>query len=235
MNDIKAAQMQNAELRKIQSKILKWDDVAKLKEAQHETCIELEQLLTSSLKSLKKEAGGKSSKDDAAPDPIDSTPKFLDQFDEIDDTYTFEAFEVYAEYTKQLEIRHQHCEFLLSEIESTLKSLHSLTRKYDFVNTKTSSLNSASEKLTRDQQQLNDVSIDINFRLKHFTQADHIAQRLQNPTFTPASVQFADIVNSIDECMDYLKLHVSYLLPKNKHIIYKFLLSLSLRKQLHSM
>lgn len=82
-------------------------------------------------------------------------------------------------------------------------------KEYDFVNTKTSSLNIASENLTQEQCQLNLISEDIRFRLKHFTQAEHLTQRLQNPTFSAASDQFVDIMNSIDECLDYMKNHVS--------------------------
>lgn len=77
------------------------------------------------------------------------------------------------------------------------------------MNTKTSSLNEASENLIQEQRQLSEISDDIKFRLKHFTQAEHLIQRLQNPTFSPSSEQFVDILVSIDECMDYLKEHVS--------------------------
>jgi Sec34-like family len=60
----------------------------------------------------------------------------------------------------------------------------------------------------QEQERLNEISEDIRYRLKFFTQADHLIQRLQNPTFSPASEQFTDILKSIDEGMDYLKEHV---------------------------
>jgi hypothetical protein len=66
----------------------------------------------------------------------------------------------------------------------------------------------ASENLIQEQSQLNEISEDIRFRLKHFTQAEHLIQRLQNPTFSPASEQFAEIINNIDECLDYMKKNV---------------------------
>lgn len=67
----------------------------------------------------------------------------------------------------------------------------------------------ASENLMDEQRQLIGLSEDIKFRLKHFSQSEHMIQRLQNPTFSPSSDQFVDIINSIDECMEYLKEHVS--------------------------
>jgi hypothetical protein len=81
-------------------------------------------------------------------------------------------------------------------------------KEYDFVNTKTSSLNTASENLIQEQSKLNLISDDIRFRLKHFTQAEHLSQRLQNPTFSPASDQFVEIMNNIDDCLEYMKTHV---------------------------
>lgn len=96
------------------------------------------------------------------------------------------------------------------QIDTTLGALDKLTDEYNFVNTKTSSLNEASENLIREQRQLSEISDDIKFRLKHFTQSDHLIQRLQNPTFSPANEQFVEIINSIDECMDYLKENPSF-------------------------
>lgn len=95
------------------------------------------------------------------------------------------------------------------QIDNSLDALNKLTKEYEFVNTKTSSLNIASENLLQEQTKLNEVNEEIRFRLKHFTQAEHIFQRLQNPTFSPASEQFANIMSTIDECLDYLREHVS--------------------------
>lgn len=94
------------------------------------------------------------------------------------------------------------------QIDNSLDALNKLTKEYEFVNTKTSSLNIASENLLQEQTKLNEVNEEIRFRLKHFTQAEHIFQRLQNPTFSPASEQFANIMSTIDECLDYLREHV---------------------------
>lgn len=97
------------------------------------------------------------------------------------------------------------------KIDNSLDALNKLTEEYEFVHTKTSSLNIASENLIQEQTRLNEISEDIRFRLKHFSQADHLTQRFQNPTFSPASEQFADIINIIDECLDYIKDHVSFI------------------------
>lgn len=61
-----------------------------------------------------------------------------------------------------------------------------------------------------EQRQLISLSDDIKFRLKHFTQAEHLIQRLQNPTFSLSSNDpFPKIIKSIDDCMKYLREHVS--------------------------
>lgn len=95
--------------------------------------------------------------------------------------------------------------FLPFQIDTNLSTLDKLTEEYAFVSHKTSSLHLASENLIQEQNQLNGISEDIKTRLKYFMQVEHISQRLQNPTFTPSSDQFAEILNTIDDSIDYMK------------------------------
>lgn len=94
------------------------------------------------------------------------------------------------------------------QIDNSIAGFDKLITEYNFVHTKTSSLNEASENLIREQRQLSDISDDIKTRLKHFTQVDHLIQRLNNPTFSPASTQFVEIITDVDDSMEYLKEHV---------------------------
>ncbi len=85
-----------------------------------------------------------------------------------------------------------------------MEALNKLTEDFKFVSNKTSSLHVASENLIQEQNQLMEISDDIKHRLKYFTQVEHISQRLQNPTFTPSSDQFAEILNTIDSSVEYM-------------------------------
>lgn len=116
--------------------------------------------------------------------------------------------DVYLEYYQQLEERTKECDKILNEIDVSLDSLNLLTTQYNFVSNKTASLHLASENLIQEQKQLLDISDDIRARLKNFMQVEQISQRLQNPTFSPASEQFVEILNTIDECLEYMRVHV---------------------------
>lgn len=71
-------------------------------------------------------------------------------------------------------------------------------------------MNTASEKLIVEQRQLNSIGDELRRRLNYFTQAEQLSQRLQSPTLSVSSDIFLDTLNRIDECLDYLRLNVSY-------------------------
>jgi len=77
------------------------------------------------------------------------------------------------------------------------------------VSDKTSSLNTASEKLILEQRKLNEIGDEIKQRLHYFTQAEQLSQRLHSPTLSVASEIFMQTLNSIDECLLNLKSNVS--------------------------
>lgn len=115
---------------------------------------------------------------------------------------------IYKEYYEQLLNRSEECDKILIQIDSALISLTALHQEYNFVSNKTSSLNTASEKLILEQKQLSEISYEIKRRLHYFTQAEQIAQRLQSPTLSVSSEIFVETLNKIDECLDYLKSNV---------------------------
>lgn len=135
---------------------------------------------------------------------IDSTQDFLSWYNAVDGEILGHYDDVYLDYYDQLKARSVECDSLLEEIESSLDALQKLTNEYKFVSEKTSSLHQASENLLQDQNKLNEIGNDIRKRLKYFTQAESIFQRLQNPTFSVSNDTFVDILNTIDDCLEYM-------------------------------
>ena len=116
--------------------------------------------------------------------------------------------DVYVEYHAQLLSRCSECDKLLSQIDAALFALGSLEEQYNFVSNKTSSLNTASEQLILEQNKLNEIGDDIKRRLHFFTQSEQLLQRLHSPTLSVSSEIFLEILNKIDECLDYLQSNV---------------------------
>lgn len=126
--------------------------------------------------------------------------------------------------------RSKECDTLLNQINAALAALTSLENEFNFVSNKTSSLNTASEKLIVEQRQLNSIGDELRRRLNYFTQAEQLSQRLHSPTLSVSSEIFLDTLNRIDECLDYLRSNVNiYILyiKSLKNVILKFLLIIS--------
>lgn len=141
-------------------------------------------------------------------DGIDSTQAFLNWYNQVDLEVYNHSDDVYKQYYEQLANRSNECDQLLAQIDASLNSLNVLETEYNFVSNKTSSLNSASEKLIAEQKQLNEIGDEIMKRLYYFAQVEQISQRLQSPTISVSSEIFLHTLNRIDECLDYLKTNV---------------------------
>lgn len=140
---------------------------------------------------------------------IESTQQFLTWYNRVDLELYEKSDEVHQQYYEQLLNRSRDCDNLLEQIDSALSSLNLLTKDYNFVSDKTSSLNTASEKLILEQRKLNEIGDEIKQRLHYFTQAEQLSQRLHSPTLSVASEIFMQTLNSIDECLLNLKSNVS--------------------------
>lgn len=140
---------------------------------------------------------------------IESTQNFLAWYNRVDLELYEKSDEVHQQYYEQLLNRSRDCDNLIEQIDSSLSSLSLLSNDYNFVSEKTSSLNTASEKLILEQRKLNEIGDEIKQRLHYFTQAEQLSQRLHSPTLSVASEIFMETLNSIDECLLNLKSNVS--------------------------
>lgn len=128
MESIINANKSHVESRKIQNKILKWDDkespLAKLGALQIEVINDIEELLNTKAKTVNNEKDDEDTKpveegDDGPMDGktiVESTPKFLTLYDQIDDLFQNQFDDVYLEFYNQLENRTKECDVLLEEV-----------------------------------------------------------------------------------------------------------------------
>lgn len=138
-------------------------------------------------------------------DRIESLQGFLALYDEVNVEMDETEDQIYLDYFDELKERTLDCDGLLVETDVCLESLAKLTSQYDFVANKTSSLHSASERLLHEQNKLNELANEIRKRLNFFTRVENIYQRLQNPTFSVAGDTFVEILNNIDESLDFIR------------------------------
>ncbi|KAJ4440692.1 hypothetical protein ANN_08840, partial [Periplaneta americana] len=100
--------------------------------------------------------------------------------------------------------------FLHFQIEASLKDLTCLTEQYQIVSNRTNSLHQVSEQLLADQTKLHDVCEEVGRRLQHFTALDSLSNRLASPTLSVSSETFIDILDCLDQCMEYIGAHVKW-------------------------
>uniref|UniRef100_A0A6B2EI61 Conserved oligomeric Golgi complex subunit 3 n=1 Tax=Phlebotomus kandelakii TaxID=1109342 RepID=A0A6B2EI61_9DIPT len=225
MDDVASVKIENANLRKIQNKLLQWDvsdnPLAPLTSLQkdviyslslppdEEASVEIEageetegvagEVLSDSLREI--ESGSES---------IDTFRKFLSWCDRVNDEILDEEDEHHRRFLGRLEDKRADCDDLLRQIEGTLQSLKQLEGEFQFVSTNTSSLHTASEKLIEDQERLSGLDQEIRRRLQYFTQLETIGQKLQNPTLSVMGDNFSDILNRLDESLEYLESHKNF-------------------------
>ncbi|XP_049535661.1 conserved oligomeric Golgi complex subunit 3 isoform X1 [Anopheles darlingi] len=229
MENVATLRADNANLRKIQSKLVQWElkenPLAPLSTGQTDFINRLTDLVQGNNPSPTSTAGD--SQDGAINEGtvelpaslesfkqsacvIDTTQNFLSWYNSIDAEILEHFDEAYLEYYEQLRSRASECDTMLQEIDESLGSLRKLTQEFNFVSEKTSSLHQASESLLQDQTKLSDSGEEIRKRLKYFSQAESISQRLHNPTVSVSNESFADVLNTIDDCIEYMRVNPTF-------------------------
>ncbi|XP_055691770.1 conserved oligomeric Golgi complex subunit 3 [Lutzomyia longipalpis] len=230
VDDVAFAKNENANLRKIQNKLLQWDmsenPLAPLTALQKDVIYSLSLPPEEPSKDDTKEAGkvektaveavpGVSFSDslrelENGEESIDTFRKFLSWYDRVNDEILNEGDSQHWAFLRHLRERRNDCDALLEQIDDTLQSLKQLEDEFQFVSTNTSSLHEASEKLVADQEHLSALDGDIRQRLQYFTQLEQIAQKLQNPTLSVLGDNFAELLVRLDESLEYLEGHRDY-------------------------
>uniref|UniRef100_A0A182JGB0 Conserved oligomeric Golgi complex subunit 3 n=1 Tax=Anopheles atroparvus TaxID=41427 RepID=A0A182JGB0_ANOAO len=227
MENTASLRADNAHLRKIQSKLVQWElkenPLAPLSAEQTDFINRLSDLASGNVASTTGASSTEEKSDEASEElpsslekfkqsacVIDSTQNFLSWYNSIDAEILEHFDDVYLEYYEQLRSRAGECDQMLKEIDVSLESLGKLTQEFNFVSEKTSSLHEASESLLQDQTKLSDTGEEIRKRLKYFTQAESISQRLHNPTFSVSNDTFVDILNTIDDCIEYMRVNPTF-------------------------
>uniref|UniRef100_A0A336LNT1 Conserved oligomeric Golgi complex subunit 3 n=1 Tax=Culicoides sonorensis TaxID=179676 RepID=A0A336LNT1_CULSO len=219
--DVVKINEENLNQKNIQRKLQQWDSkLAPLTPEQLDIVCTINSIgnpESSSKKSEESQDTSRSSQEDDAYTQIVVNNRSIETLQEFFEFYNVAEMEmdgledqVYLDYYEQLKERMNECNKLLAETDSCLDTCEKLTSEYNFVSNKTSALHTASEKLLQDQNKLNELANEIKKRLNYFTRVENIHQRLQNPTFSVAGDTFIEILNQIDESLEYIRVHSKF-------------------------
>nr|CAD7433722.1 unnamed protein product [Timema monikensis] len=213
------------ELKTIQNKLLRWEQpdapLAPLSNSQRDAVLELSEevsdLALCKDLPLGKEVSGPSEGGPHTPGlpigfeelhqgkcQISSSQQFLEWYSAMEEELLKEEDVVFEDYASQLAERIKECAGLLQKVEVALADLSRLTEQYQIVSDSTSSLHQVSQQLLADQTRLMQVYDEVSQRLRYFTALDDLSQRLASPTLSVHSEVFVEILDRLDECMEYI-------------------------------
>ncbi|XP_021942547.1 conserved oligomeric Golgi complex subunit 3 isoform X2 [Zootermopsis nevadensis] len=138
---------------------------------------------------------------------IETTQQFLSWYSHVEEELLQAEDVRFTDYWHQLAEQRDECAVLLSQIESALKDLSCLMEQYQVVSNRTNSLHQVSEQLLADQTKLHNTCEEVGQRLQNFMTLDSLNNRLASPTLCVSSEAFVDILDRLDQCMEYIGAH----------------------------
>ncbi|XP_046673137.1 conserved oligomeric Golgi complex subunit 3-like [Homalodisca vitripennis] len=141
---------------------------------------------------------------------IESTSQFLQWYSSLEKEWVEDEDLVYTNYCKQLAERKEECSQLLTQVESSLNHLNELNKEYRQVTNRTNSLHQVSEQLLADQMKLSDINNAVSERLHQFKVLQLITRRLESPALSVNSSTFTQLLDQLDEAIQYMQSHPDY-------------------------
>ena len=119
--------------------------------------------------------------------------------------------DVHRNYQKQLEISQSHLDTLLSDTSSTLDLLASLTNSFKEVEVQTTMFQRQCAGLQDEQARITRLADNLDHNLKYYNYLEPVTRRLNAPgagNFV-RSKEFSEMLARLDECLEYIAVHVS--------------------------
>lgn len=106
-----------------------------------------------------------------------------------------------------------HLDTLLSDTSSTLDLLSTLSKDFKAVESQTSNFQNQCEGLLSAQKRDSELATDIQDNLQYYDFLDPASRKLNAPGAgnTVRGQDFSDMLRRLDECLDYMEIHVSVL------------------------
>ena len=118
---------------------------------------------------------------------------------------------IYRSYQKQLELSESHLQTLLSDTNSALGLLGSLTKSFKDVEAQTTNFQKQCERFIEDHNRIEGLADDLDHNLKYYNYLEPVTRRLNAPgagSFV-RSKEFSEMLARIDDCLEYMAGHVS--------------------------
>ena len=111
-----------------------------------------------------------------------------------------------------MELHEAHLDALLTDTDSTLELLDSLTASFKDVESQTSAFQTQCEGLLKEQKRVEGLAKDIEHNIKYYNYLEPATRRLNAPSAGNfvRSPEFSEMLSRIDECLEYMEAHVRW-------------------------
>ena len=99
---------------------------------------------------------------------------------------------------------------LLAEVDQCQNDVKELNSVYNHVSHQTNALHTSCERLLEEESQLLSGVAMISEKLNYFNEYDKIMQKLHSPIFSAKSGSFTNLLQRIEECIEYLESNPHY-------------------------
>ncbi|XP_065177549.1 conserved oligomeric Golgi complex subunit 3-like [Sycon ciliatum] len=141
---------------------------------------------------------------------MQTAQQFLSWFADVEAAMRQDEESEFREYLSELRRYTDHCDSILSDINTTMRELDRLKDQYCHVSTQTGALHSACEQLLEDQTRLVETVTIISDKLVYFDDFDSLHHKLHSPMLSVMSETFMPILTRLDECITYLSAHPQF-------------------------
>lgn len=127
-------------------------------------------------------------------------------------------------YQEHLQISRRHLDSLLSDTDANLELLANLSRTFDNVEAQALAFQARCESLLADQRRLASLADDVGENLQYYSYLDPITRRLNAPGVRHfvRSDDFTDMLSQLDDCLEYMKAHVSFIYRNARCVVNTF-------------
>ncbi|KAL8831173.1 MAG: hypothetical protein Q9191_001015 [Dirinaria sp. TL-2023a] len=137
---------------------------------------------------------------------------FEDWYRDVENGLIDASHDEYTAYQKQLELTKSHIDSILSDTNSTLQLLSSLSASFKAVQDQTTNFQQQCEGILKEQERITGLADDLDRNLKYYSYLGPVTKRLNAPgagAFV-RSTEFSGMLSRLDECLEYMTSHPSH-------------------------
>ncbi|KZF22330.1 Sec34-domain-containing protein [Xylona heveae TC161] len=135
--------------------------------------------------------------------------EFGASYRELEEELLQASNEDYQIYLDQIYLSQAHLDSLLSEANTTLRLLSSITETFKSVEAQTAIFQNQCEGLLSDQHRITKLADDISDNLRYYSYLEPITRKLNAPTAGNfvRGIEFSEMLTTLDTCLDYMQAH----------------------------